>query len=204
MDAGSLSPIGIPGFPTVSTHFPNDSRQASPSREQDLVKKRSKDGKYLSLVHFSENGLSVAYIVHADFTPMSRAFLMFTLVAHVLTAEVDVERFFRVEQHLQPNDLDAAPIRSVVTLSPEAAVVAWTVAPGQRLLTHRHPRGQDTCAAPLLSRSYVLLTNINCPSMTGGQCSRVGASTLSMRRAQRVPSKQVTLSSLGRAMCMAC
>jgi hypothetical protein len=140
----------------------------------------------------------------ADFTPMSRAFLMFTLVAHVLTAEVDVERFFRVEQHLQPNDLDAAPIRSVVTLSPEAAVVAWTVAPGQRLLTHRHPRGQDTCAAPLLSRSYVLLTNINCPSMTGGQCSRVGASTLSMRRAQRVPSKQVTLSSLGRAMCMAC
>lgn len=91
---------------------------------------------------------------------MSRAFLFLAFVAHVLTADVDEERFFRVEQHLQPNDLDAAPIRSVVTLSPEAAVVAWTVAPGQRLLTHRHPRGQDTCAAPLLSRSYMLLTKI--------------------------------------------
>ena len=94
---------------------------------------------------------------------MSRAFLALALVAHVLTLEVvEKERFFRVEQHLQPN-VDAAPIRSVVTLSPEAAVVAWTVAPGQRLPTHRHPRGQDTCAKHLCSRSSTLLTEKRVP-----------------------------------------
>ena len=79
---------------------------------------------------------------------MRRIFLALLLVASVLAAkpEINEERFFRLEQHLVPNRVEDAPIRSVVTESREAAVVAWTVAPGQRLPTHRHPRGQDTCA----------------------------------------------------------
>ena len=36
------------------------------------------------------------------------------------------------------------PIRSVVTESPDATVVAWFVQPGQRIAAHTHPRGQDT------------------------------------------------------------
>lgn len=37
-----------------------------------------------------------------------------------------------------------APVRSVVTQSAEAVVVAWHVEPGQSIPTHIHPSGQDT------------------------------------------------------------
>ncbi len=37
-----------------------------------------------------------------------------------------------------------APVRSVVTQSPEAVVVAWQVEPGQNIPRHIHPNGQDT------------------------------------------------------------
>lgn len=37
-----------------------------------------------------------------------------------------------------------APVRSVVTKSSEAVVVAWHVEPGQSLPIHTHPNGQDT------------------------------------------------------------
>jgi quercetin dioxygenase-like cupin family protein len=37
-----------------------------------------------------------------------------------------------------------APVRSVVTQSSEAVVVAWQVEPGQTIPTHIHPNGQDT------------------------------------------------------------
>lgn len=36
------------------------------------------------------------------------------------------------------------PIRSVVTTSPHATVVAWHIEPGQRIAAHIHPHGQDT------------------------------------------------------------
>jgi len=36
------------------------------------------------------------------------------------------------------------PIRSVVTESPDAVVVAWHVEPGQTIAPHVHPSGQDT------------------------------------------------------------
>ena len=36
------------------------------------------------------------------------------------------------------------PIRSVITQSSEAVVVAWHVEPGQRIAAHVHPHGQDT------------------------------------------------------------
>jgi quercetin dioxygenase-like cupin family protein len=51
-------------------------------------------------------------------------------------------RVFQVAKHLQPND--GEPIRSVVNETEDAAVVAWTVKPGQRISPHVHPTGQDT------------------------------------------------------------
>jgi quercetin dioxygenase-like cupin family protein len=53
------------------------------------------------------------------------------------------ERVFHVADHLQPNH-DGEPIRSVVHETDEAAIVAWTVKPGQRISPHVHPSGQDT------------------------------------------------------------
>lgn len=53
-----------------------------------------------------------------------------------------VERVFRIANHLQPND--GEPIRSVVHAAADAAIVAWTVEPGQRISPHVHPTGQAT------------------------------------------------------------
>lgn len=36
------------------------------------------------------------------------------------------------------------PLRTVVTESADAVVVAWHVEPGQRIAAHVHPQGQDT------------------------------------------------------------
>lgn len=52
------------------------------------------------------------------------------------------DRVFRVADHLRPND--GEPIRSVVHETGRAAIVAWTVKPGQRISAHVHPSGQDT------------------------------------------------------------
>jgi len=52
------------------------------------------------------------------------------------------ERLFKVSEFLQP--ADGEPIRSVITESADAAVVAWYVKPGQRISAHVHPDGQDT------------------------------------------------------------
>ena len=51
-------------------------------------------------------------------------------------------RVFKVADHLQVTD--GEPIRSVVHATDDAAVVAWTVKPGQRISPHVHPSGQDT------------------------------------------------------------
>jgi quercetin dioxygenase-like cupin family protein len=53
-----------------------------------------------------------------------------------------ITRIFTSSQFLQPND--GEPIRSVVTESKDAVVVAWYVKPGQEILPHIHPNGQDT------------------------------------------------------------
>jgi quercetin dioxygenase-like cupin family protein len=52
------------------------------------------------------------------------------------------ERIFKTSDFLEPNT--GEPIRSVVTESKDAAVVAWHVSPGQRISAHLHPDGQDT------------------------------------------------------------
>jgi quercetin dioxygenase-like cupin family protein len=55
---------------------------------------------------------------------------------------MDQARIFKSTDFFQPSVGD--PIRSVVTESPEAVVVAWHVNPGQRIAAHTHPNGQDT------------------------------------------------------------
>ena len=41
-------------------------------------------------------------------------------------------------------ETDGEPIRSVVTESPDAVVVAWHIKPDQTISPHLHPNGQDT------------------------------------------------------------
>ena len=55
---------------------------------------------------------------------------------------MSTQRVFKVADHLQAND--GEPIRSVVHETDDAAIVAWTVKPGQRISPHVHPSGQDT------------------------------------------------------------
>ncbi len=52
-------------------------------------------------------------------------------------------RIFNSAEFFQPTDADE-PIRSVITESPQAVVVAWYVNPGQTIPPHIHPQGQDT------------------------------------------------------------
>ena len=51
-------------------------------------------------------------------------------------------RVFDIAEFLQSSDDE--PIRSIVRESPHATIIAWTVAPGQRIALHTHPQGQDT------------------------------------------------------------
>lgn len=51
-------------------------------------------------------------------------------------------RLFHSSEFLQP--VDGEPVRSVVTESNNAVVVAWYVQPHQTILPHIHPQGQDT------------------------------------------------------------
>lgn len=51
-------------------------------------------------------------------------------------------RIFNSSKFLQPTDEE--PIRSVVTESKDAVIVAWYIKPGQTILPHIHPNGQDT------------------------------------------------------------
>jgi quercetin dioxygenase-like cupin family protein len=51
-------------------------------------------------------------------------------------------RIFHSSEFIQPSC--GEPIRSVVTETAEAVVVAWHVKQGQRIAAHIHPSGQDT------------------------------------------------------------
>jgi quercetin dioxygenase-like cupin family protein len=51
-------------------------------------------------------------------------------------------RIFNSAEFFQPTD--GEPIRSVITESKDAAVVAWYIKPGQEIYAHIHPHGQDT------------------------------------------------------------
>ncbi|MGL5081725.1 MAG: cupin domain-containing protein [Microcoleaceae cyanobacterium] len=51
-------------------------------------------------------------------------------------------RIFNSSKFFQPTD--GEPIRSVITESQDAVVVAWYIKPGQEIPAHIHPHGQDT------------------------------------------------------------
>ena len=51
-------------------------------------------------------------------------------------------RIFNSSEFFQATD--GEPIRSVVTESPDAVVVAWYIKPDQKISPHLHPNGQDT------------------------------------------------------------
>uniref|UniRef100_A0A832M3Z2 Cupin domain-containing protein n=1 Tax=Oscillatoriales cyanobacterium SpSt-402 TaxID=2282168 RepID=A0A832M3Z2_9CYAN len=51
-------------------------------------------------------------------------------------------RIFNSSEFLQP--VDGEPVRSVITESNHATVVAWYIKPGQEIAAHVHPNGQDT------------------------------------------------------------
>lgn len=51
-------------------------------------------------------------------------------------------RIFHSADFMQPSD--GEPVRSVITKSEHATVVAWHVRPGQQIGAHVHPDGQDT------------------------------------------------------------
>lgn len=55
---------------------------------------------------------------------------------------MNTTRIFHSSEFFQP--ADGEPIRSVVTESPDAVVVAWYIKPGQEIAPHIHPNGQDT------------------------------------------------------------
>lgn len=55
---------------------------------------------------------------------------------------MSVTRIFHSSEFFQPTD--GEPIRSVITESQDAVVVAWYIKPGQEIAAHIHPHGQDT------------------------------------------------------------
>jgi quercetin dioxygenase-like cupin family protein len=55
---------------------------------------------------------------------------------------MSMSRIFKSSEFFQPTD--GEPIRSVITESKEAVIVAWYIQPGQTIPAHTHPHGQDT------------------------------------------------------------
>jgi quercetin dioxygenase-like cupin family protein len=56
--------------------------------------------------------------------------------------KMSLQRIFKSSEFFQPTADE--PIRSVVTESKEATIVAWYINPGQEIYAHIHPNGQDT------------------------------------------------------------
>jgi quercetin dioxygenase-like cupin family protein len=63
-------------------------------------------------------------------------------------------RIFKSSAFMQP--AEGEPIRSVITQSAQATVVAWHIEPGQRIAVHIHPNGQDTWTILAGSGQYQL------------------------------------------------
>lgn len=63
-------------------------------------------------------------------------------------------RIFKSSKFFQPTDGEA--IRSVVSESKDAVIVAWYIKPGQEIPAHIHPYGQDTWTILAGSGEYYL------------------------------------------------
>ena len=68
-------------------------------------------------------------------------------------------RVFQSSEFMQTTTANVERIRSVITESAEAVVVAWHVNPGQRIAAHVHPHGQDTWTVLSGSGEYQLEQN---------------------------------------------
>jgi quercetin dioxygenase-like cupin family protein len=55
---------------------------------------------------------------------------------------MSINRIFNSSKFFQPSE--GEPIRSVITETPDAVIVAWYIQPGQEIAPHIHPQGQDT------------------------------------------------------------
>lgn len=54
---------------------------------------------------------------------------------------MNAPRIFNSSDFFQP--ADGEPVRSVITESNDAVIVAWYIKPGQEIRAHVHPHGQD-------------------------------------------------------------
>ena len=75
-------------------------------------------------------------------------------------------RIFSSTDYFQPTD--GEPIRSVVTQSKEAVVVAWHIKQGQEIPLHIHPHGQDTWTLLAGKGRYYLDNNGTTRPITAG------------------------------------
>jgi quercetin dioxygenase-like cupin family protein len=67
---------------------------------------------------------------------------------------MNTTRIFKSSKFFQPTD--GEPVRSVVTESSDAVIVAWYIQPGQEIPAHIHPQGQDTWTILSGSGEYYL------------------------------------------------
>ncbi len=79
---------------------------------------------------------------------------------------MNTARIFASAAFMQPSDSE--PIRSVVTQSEQATIVAWHISPGQRIAAHVHPQGQDTWTILSGRGSYLLEANGASQCITAG------------------------------------
>lgn len=75
-------------------------------------------------------------------------------------------RIFNSHNFFQPTDEE--PIRSVITESKDAVVVAWYIKPGQKIPAHIHPHGQDTWTVLSGKGEYYLDEAGNTKSIVAG------------------------------------
>jgi len=92
--------------------------------------------QHMSLLHRAMNAID-----EGRTEPQRRRFAL-SRAFHLEESTMSHQRVLEVAVYLQPND--GEPIRSVIHETSDAAVVAWTVKPGQRISPHVHPSGQDT------------------------------------------------------------
>lgn len=60
----------------------------------------------------------------------------------MVNKKMSTPRIFNSSGFFLPDD--GEPIRSVITESKDAVIVAWYIKPGQETRAHMHPTGQDT------------------------------------------------------------
>jgi quercetin dioxygenase-like cupin family protein len=77
-----------------------------------------------------------------------------------------MSRIFKSTEFFQPTTTE--PIRSVVTESENATIVAWYINPGQTIQPHIHPMGQDTWTILSGTGQYYLDTLGNHKTIVAG------------------------------------